>query len=583
MQKVWALKAKAPDSFFDLHKQFPPIITQLLFNRDLHEKAVIDRFLNPSYERDVHDPFLFTDMHKAVDRIFSAIDNGEKIIVHGDYDADGICGSAVLCTTLSALGADVGYFLPHREKDGYGLNTNTIETLAQEGTNVIITCDCGISNAQEIALANTKGIDVIITDHHQIPEEVPQAYAILHPKCEGEIYPDKTLSGGGVAFKLCQGLLRKHQSLGNETIDGISHEAFEKWLLDLVAVSSVADMVPLLDETRALTRFGLMVLNKTKRQGMQKLFETARITQPINGEPPTIDTSTIGFRIAPRINAAGRMAHAKDALELLLETDAQRAQTLAQTIQDHNVQRQKLTETLTKAGRKFIHANHQDNDPILFVRGDGWSPGIVGLIASRLKDEFYKPVIVLGEANDTYVGSGRSIEQFHITRALGEASHCFAKFGGHPQACGFSLVSKDMYTEFTRAMTAIAKRELGDKELVSKLALETEVNLDEVNWDLWRVLERFAPFGVANPEPLFVTRRAMIVDVQPVGKKANHMRLLARSPDGRVVQKFISFFSQKWLEEFSANDCADIVFEIGINSWNGRQELQLKIVDIKKV
>ncbi len=554
----------------------------MLFNRDLHDEDAILKFLYPDYARDVHDPFLFSDMRKAVDRIFTAIEKKERIVIHGDYDADGVSGSTVLCTTLRALGADAGYFIPHREKDGYGLNINTIQKLSDEGAQIIITTDCGISNVEEVALANECGIDVIITDHHQIPPELPAACAILHPKVETEEYPDKTLSGGAVAFKLCQGLLAHHRDSGNVNIDGISHEAFEKWLLDMVAISSVADMVPLTGESRALTRFGLMVLGKTRRLGLRTLMEKSYIY--FDGpKKTTIDTTTIGFRIAPRINAVGRLADATEALDLMMTNDGEIARVLADKIHDYNSQRQKITEELGKLALEYIEEHHKEDDPILFVRGDGWPPGVVGLIASRIMNKRNKPVIVVGEANGTLVGSGRSIDQFHITNALGEASDSLAKFGGHPQACGFSLKSKDHFDQFTQKMTEIAARELADKEIVPELHLEAKAHLDELTLEMAHEIARFAPFGVGNPEPLFTSSGIIVIDVQTMGKDGSHMRLLARQEDGKRVRKFIAFRCPEWIEQIKKNDILDVVYEIGINEWNGRQELQLKLTDLKKV
>lgn len=587
MQKEWVVQPSVPEDFLKEHTQLPPLVAQLLYNRGLTDTEAIERFLYPNYVRDVHDPFLFRDMRKAVDRLSQAIATQELVIVHGDYDADGVCGSAVLMTTLRALGAHADYFLPHRENDGYGLNLGTIEKLAARGANIIITCDCGISNKLEIDDAHARGIDVIITDHHQQPTALPdKAFAILHPKILGETYPDKTLSGGGVAFKLSQALLREHKARGAQQIEGLSHDAFEKWLLDLVAISSVADMVPLLQETRVLTRYGLVVLNKNRRLGIRKIFDTNGSTK--NGTVPAkvsvIDTGTIGFRIAPRINAAGRMEHASEALALLLEQDPEQAEILAQRIHVYNTDRQKLTEELTKAAREQISLTHTPGkDPILFVRGDGWSPGVIGLIASRLKDEFFRPVIVLGEGNGTYVGSGRSIPQFHITQALQEIPQFFSKFGGHPQACGFSLTGKDAYEAFTQAMTVIAQRELENKSLTPLLEIEHETNLDTLDISIWNILEHFAPFGVGNPEPLFIAHRVRVVDVQTMGADGKHLKLLARHDTGRRVHKFIAFSCKDWIAALQPEDLIDIIFEIGLNEWNGRKELQLMIKDFKKI
>ncbi len=265
MQKIWRVSADPPQTFLDEHPELPPIVARLLYHRNLTTQPAIDEFLNPDYSIHVHDPYLFRDMTKAVERILRAGENGEKITIHGDYDADGVSASVILASLFKILNINFDVFLPHRETDGYGLNMNTVDLLHKQGTKIIITCDCGISNAPEIAKANELGMDVIVTDHHSIPAKLPDAYAIIHPKVIGETYPDQTLAGGGVAFKLAQGILRKHKESNELLPNGDKHEAYEKWLLDMVAIASVADMVPLLGESRTLTKYGLIVLNKTRR------------------------------------------------------------------------------------------------------------------------------------------------------------------------------------------------------------------------------------------------------------------------------------------------------------------------------
>lgn len=578
MEKVWTVSTPTAatdptDAYFaTLH----PLVQQLLRSRGMHTAESAEKFLTPRYDRDVHDPFLFRDMRRAVDRVWLAIASQDLIIVHGDYDADGVCGAAILCTTLRALGANVESFLPHREHDGYGLNKKTVDTLHERGARLIITCDCGVSNGAEIAHANTYGIDVIITDHHQVPPIIPDAFAILHPKVDGETYPDQTLSGGGVAFKLAQGLLAEHRARGNQTIAGMPHEGFEKWLLDLVAISSVADMVPLLHETRALTRFGLVVLNKTRRIGLQKLLETT------GRKERTMDTTTIGFKIAPRINAAGRMDHASEALALLMSETEEEAQPIAERIHSYNTLRQKLTEELTKRGRELVQTTHDtENDPILFVRGDGWSPGVIGLIASRLKDDYNKPVIVLGQAGDSYVGSGRSVETFHITNALHEVAPYLLKFGGHPQACGFTLKSRDVYDEFCAALTEVAKRRLVESPTAPPiLEIDAELNLDTIDTRLVQVLEQFAPFGIGNNEPTFVARGVIVVESLGMGTTQNHTRLTLQQSDRGRPMKFVAFFSKLW-QRVERGMRVDVVFQLSTNEWNGRQEIECKIIDLK--
>ena len=310
MNKKWEVFPDPPQSFFDEFPELPRTVASLLYHRNVRTQKQIDEFLNPDYSSDIHDPFLFKDMEKAVNRIFEAVEKKEKIVVHGDYDADGVSASTILISTLEGIGSkNNDIFLPHRETDGYGLNTNTIQKLSDEKTNLIITCDCGIRNIEAVAFASKLDIDIIITDHHAVPETPPDALAIIHPKVDDN-YPCKDLAGGAVAFKLMQGILKKHKEKNETLVNGQTHEQCEKWMLDMVAIASVADMVPLIGESRTLTKYGMIVLNRTKRIGLQKLLLEAQIIEENGTKKREIDTYTIGFQIAPRINAAGRMNHA---------------------------------------------------------------------------------------------------------------------------------------------------------------------------------------------------------------------------------------------------------------------------------
>ncbi len=412
MQKKWVVLPNAPREFLE---QFPAINNiglNLLYHRNLKTQNEIDRFISPDYSRDCLDPFLFNDMKRACERVITAIKNKEKIVVHGDYDADGVTASTILVSCLNRLGANTDIFLPHREIDGYGLNKDTVQLLASDNTKLIITCDCGISNTEEVKLANSLGVDVIITDHHSIPSQLPPAYAIIHPKIETETYPDKTLSGGGVAFKFMQGLLRIAPSALNLTI--ANTEILEKWLLDLVAISSVADMVPLLGESRLLTKYGLKVLNKTHNLGLKTML--ARLNP--NGKIKEFGVEQIGFQIAPRINAAGRMKHANTAYQLLMTENELEAQVLMDELEKSNKDRQKTSANMFEEALKIIKDNALDQPAVIVVYKDTWSPGLVGLVASKLKDRFEKPVFVITTAHGETVGSGRGIDAWNMIAAI---------------------------------------------------------------------------------------------------------------------------------------------------------------------
>ncbi len=591
VSKKWIIAPPPPQEFLNEHPELLANIAQLLWNRGLRTQEQIDEFLNPDYLTDLHDPFLFNDMEKAVAIIFDCIKNDKKIVVHGDYDADGVCAAAVIMLCLKKLGAtNTDIFLPHREIDGYGLNSRTVQFLKDGGTDLIITCDCGISNTEEITLAKNLGMQVIVTDHHAMPAVFPPAHAIIHPLVPKEKYPDKTLAGGGVAFKLVQALLKRHQEISTTPLfpDGQSHESFEKWLLDLVAISTVADMVPLTGESRTMVSYGLMVLNKTRNRGLKQLLISAGLVNENGESKRTFDTHTIGFQIAPRINAAGRMDHANAAFKLLMaETEAE-ATELAEQLSKSNVDRQKLTEQLVLQARYQIVKQQQEKNPILFVLGEGWSTGILGLIASRLKEEFYKPTLVMGLNNEIITGSGRSVPGFNMIETLKTIPEFFQKFGGHPQACGFSLKSPEILENFKKTMLEKATAGCADLDLTPQIHIDAKIDLDEINWKLYDLLEKFAPFGQANEEPMYAAYRLTVMGVEPVGQDGKHLRLMVKH-NSHVVRKTIAFgfgdaerHPANWKVNLKPGDIINIAFTVGVNEWNGNRELQLVVEDIEK-
>lgn len=588
--KKWIIAPPPPAEFVAEHPELPEIISRLLWNRGFKTQEQIDEFLNPDYSSDLHDPFLFNDMPKAVALIFSTIASGKKITVHGDYDADGVCASVIIISGLKKLSAKtVDVFLPHRETDGYGVNKKTVQYLKDTGTELIITCDCGISNTEEVQFAKDLGMKVIITDHHAMPKTFPPADAIIHPLVPGERYPDKTLAGGGVAFKLVQGLLAEHKKTHPTLPDGQTHEAFEKWLLDLVSISTVADLVPLKGESRTMVRYGLTVLNKTHNLGLQKLFQVIGLVDD-DGKPKrgTFTTQTIGFQLAPRINAAGRMDHANVAFKLLMaETDAE-ATELALQLNQNNVDRQKVTEKLTSLAREQIATTNQTNNPILFVYGADWSAGVLGIVASRIKDEFYRPVFVMCDNDGKLVGSGRSVTEFNMIKTIQMYPELFSKFGGHPQACGFTLATPESLPAFKEKLLLEAAKATVGVDLVPQIAVDAEVDLDDVSWKLYDLLQKFEPFGKTNEEPRYVAYGVNIVSVDTMGADGKHLKILLKH-HSHVIKKTVAFgfgdtdrHPMNWKEVLKPGDRVDLVFSIGVNEWNGNRELQLMIEDIKK-
>ena len=588
MKKHWLVQSEPPKTFYDVYPELPHVVLDLVYHRNLHSQEQIDEFLNPDYSQDVHDPFLFSDMEKSVNRIFQAIEKNEKIVVHGDYDSDGVCASVILVSTLEALGAkQVQNYLPDRETDGYGLNEKNMRAFAQEDVKLVISCDCGISNAPEVKIGNELGIDTIITDHHSIPENLPEAFAILHPKIESENYPDKNLAGGGVAFKLAQGLLLTHKKQGKELLCEDSHEAHEKWLLELVAISSVADMVPLLGESRTLTKYGLIVLNKTRRIGLQMLLREANLMEMDGSLKKEITAETIGFSLAPRINAAGRLDHSNVAYKLLMTKNAIEATDLAFALENNNKDRKNLTKEYLEVAIEQVKKDQMEN-PVLVVFNENWSSGLVGLIASRLKDLYNKPTLACTHRNGEIVGSGRSIDQFNLIAALQKNPEFFSKVGGHPAACGFTLKDNNQFENFKKTLIETYNQETKGQKFEPTLHIDAVLTLDTISWDLYDLLNKFQPFGQKNPSPTYVAFDVRVHRIDPLGKSGEHLKL-SLEQNGKIktaigwsLCKKDNEDSPNWCSILKQNDIIDIVFEMEVNEWNGNRELRMKIIDLHK-
>lgn len=583
--KRWHILEDPPQSFFDTFPEISPVVLKLLYHRDIRTQEAIDEFLNPDYSRDIHDPFLFVDMEKTVKRIFDAIEKSERITIYGDYDADGVSAATILSDTIRAIGGEHTVYLPHRDTEGYGLNSRAVETLAAEGTKVLITCDCGISNTEEVARANKLAIDVIITDHHSIPETLPEAYAMIHPKLERETYPDKWLAGAGVAFKLCQALLSTHKKNGKELTTGETHDGFEKWLLDMVAIASVADMVPLIGESRTLTKYGLIVLKKTRRIGLQKLYKEAGIMHEDGSWKREIDAGTIGFQIAPRINAAGRLDHSNVAYELMTTTDPIKATDMAYQLEVNNTDRKKLVETMLEVAESEITS--QKDNPVYVVWQEGWRTGVVGLVAGKLKEKYHKPVFAIAINDGEITGSGRSIPGFDITKAIASMPEHFTKFGGHPMAAGFSFSSAETFEAFKSDILGAYAEQTKDVDMSPTINIDAAVKLDDIDWDLYDILGQFEPFGKENEKPLYAATGIEVTKVKAMGKDSRHISILAKQDGGRI-RKFVGWNycaetnEHNWCTILSPGDILDVVFDIGVNEWNGNRELQLTLKDIRK-
>lgn len=578
MEKRWIVAPEVPQEVRMALGYLPPIVGQLLFNRGIATKEAATEYLVPDYARQLHDPFLFTAMERAVERILRAIKNQELIIVFGDYDADGVTGATILSTMLTMLNARHEVYLPHREKEGYGLNAVALQKLIEKKAKLIITCDLGISNAREVAIANAAGVDVIITDHHHIPPEVPQAYAIIHPKLPGNGYPFPHLTGGTVAWKLVSALLVRYREWEHRTVEVI--EGYEKWLLDLVAMSTIADVGLLSGENRMLVRYGITVLNKTRRLGLRKLYDIAKVV------PGLIDTTTIGFQITPRINAASRMDHANTAFKLLMAATDEEATALAMQLQEKNEERKKATERVTREAIGMVGPSinsGQGNQVVVCAFEPSWPHGVLGIAASRLVEEYGRAAIVACRTSEgKVIASARSIDGINIFDALSQVKSYLPKFGGHPKAAGFTLGEEGKWAEFVIALNKAAATQVLGRELVPEIRLDATIGAHEVTSELWHTITQMEPFGEGNPRPKFLLKNAIIVGKERLGEGGKHLKLTVRSDSDRAPKKIIAFSKGgSWGETFALGDIIDAPVELSANTWNNVTTIEMRALDMR--
>ena len=531
----------------------PPVVAQVLNNRGLTSRSAIDGYLNPS----PHDPSLLPDMDTARDRLSKAVKAGETIGIFGDFDVDGVTATALMAEGLESLGANVIPYIPHRIDEGHGLNKAAVMILKERGASVLITVDCGVTSIDEVSLAQELGMDVIITDHHMAPPEPPPALSIIDPQLTTSNYPFRFLSGAGLAFKLVQGL---HDLLGRP---------WERDLLELAALSTVADLVPLIDENRFLVKEGLKQLRKTRRPGLQALYRQAGVT------PESIDTETIAFVIAPRLNAAGRLEHASASYGLLMAQSSARADELATRLEAINRKRQRLTKEAWATAQGIVES-WSPLPAVLMVEADQLSPGIAGLVASRLVDEFYRPAVVMTEVDGMIRASARSIPEFDIGNALEQCGDLFTRHGGHAQAAGFQMAPSNL-PFLKERLGGMAEETLRVHDLTPGLDIDAEVPVASLIGETFRWLRDLEPFGVDNPTPTFLTRHLQAVEIRPVGRQGQHLRLKLK--EGGVVWDGIAF--RKGAEWVSDSPLLDVVYTIGTERRGSTELLALNVLDFR--
>lgn len=527
-----------------------------------------DRFFAPNYDRDLHDPFLFRDMDKVVARIEQAREAGERVGVFGDFDADGVTSSVIIRETLEMLGVEIVVHIPHKIDEGHGLSRKAIDRFSAEGVRLILTLDCGMMNHAEIAEAKVRGMETIVIDHHHVPEVLPDAFALINPKIPADTYPFRELCGAGTSFKVATALYRR---LMPDRLDEL------KWLLDVAAIGTVADVMPLIGENRVLVKYGLIVLQKTRRPGLQEMYAVGRI--PIDDRhPPT--ARMIAFQIAPRINAASRMAHAETAHELLTTTDRVRARLLALELESYNVARQKVSQAAAENVRAVAELRFSE-EKFIIAAGPEFPLGVVGLVAGKIAHELGKPTGVFQRGETTSTGSFRSIPGFSVIEALEECADLFEKFGGHEQAAGLTI-QNDRMEAFIKRFKGIVDDRLKDIETVPELLLDSELHPGDLTIELVRSISSLAPFGEGNPEPVFQMSDLEVRDARTVGKDSKHWKLTLGHGSGQTTFDAVGWSMVSKHADLRPGERLSIACQLEENSWNGRTTLQLKLVDLKR-
>ncbi len=569
--KTWRCFEPAPAAFVD-HVPIHPILAQVLYNRGLRTVDDVNAFLTVG-DAVVENPYRLQDMAPAVQRILHAIHMQEVICVYGDFDADGVTSTALLVNALQAAGGRVGPYIPNRVDEGYGLNLEAIDRIAQQA-GLMITVDCGIRAVAEVQHARELGLDVIVTDHHSVGAVLPPALAVINPRRADCPSRFERLAGVGVAYRLAQAVLRAvaQQKWGALSADAAAE--LEAELLDLVAIGTVADMMPLQMENRSLVQRGLTQLNQTNRPGLQLLMQKAGVGKG------GADAAAISFRIAPRINAAGRMAHAKLAYDLLRTHDVTEAYGFTERLEALNLERRTLTESAELEAEAQLAEQVAADAPLYLVQSANFRSGIVGLVAGRLTDRFYRPAVVIEQGELHSRGSARSIPELDISGALDEVSDLLVRYGGHQRAAGFTVETTRL-DEFNQALLDVATRELGAHgALRPTLEIDATVELSELNWSLVEQFARLEPTGQGNRPPLLLTPSVRVREARSVGR-GKHLKLILDSGPGERVMDAIAFGLGDLAEELSTDSLIDVVGELNVNEWNGRRQLQLIVKDLR--
>lgn len=555
--KRWQLFEPAPSH--TLPAELPPAVALVLQARGIQSAEQLQFFLQPPHQLP-YDPLRLHSMDRALQRLYRAVEQREKVGIFGDFDVDGITGAAILTEGLARLGVPVVPYLPHRTDEGHGLSVDAVGKLVKEGVGLIITVDCGVTSVSEVAQAREMGAEVIITDHHTPPSTLPDAVAIINPRTAGNAYPFVDLSGAGLAFKLVQGI---YQFYG---------QSWDRGLLELAAMGTIADLVPLRDENRYLVAQGLEELSRTKRPGLLALYQRARI------EPGYVNAETVSFQIAPRLNAAGRMSHAIDSLRLLTTESPAEGEALADRLEELNQDRRALTERSFEAAYQRVE-QLGTLPAILIVEDSCFTPGVTGLVAGRLVDMFHRPAVALAAVNDDrFIASARSIPEFNIIQAFSECADLFVRHGGHAQAAGFTLPRKRL-PQLVERLTDVAEQARKTQDWNPTLSIDAEVRLAELTDDLLNWLAGLQPWGTGNPPATFLSRRVQVKEFRYMGGQGQHLRL--RVQQGNQVWTALAFNQAEQWEAGTTH--VDLVYSITTDRWQGVERKTLKVLDFRPI
>ncbi|MFH1560637.1 MAG: single-stranded-DNA-specific exonuclease RecJ [Chloroflexota bacterium] len=554
--KAWRVTPRISAEASQRLAPLSPLAAQLLHNRGITDLPSAEAFLARD-ESLLEDPLLLPDMGSAISRLQRALRDGETIGIFGDFDADGITGTALLAEGLENLGGKVIPYLPHRVKEGHGLNSQAVNVLHEQGATLLVTVDCGITSPGEVEEATALGMDTIITDHHTPLLRIPAALAIVNPKLAGSAYPFPDLAGAGLAFKLVQGL---SQHMGRP---------WDERLLQLTALGTVADVTPMVGENRYIVSAGLRSMSANPSPGLKELLRLGGLADAV------LDTDSISFVLGPRLNASGRLEHAISSYNLLRASSQEEALPLAMELERLNRERQELTgKALDNAKRQV--SDGLPSDYLILLWSDEFTPGIVGLVASRLVEEHYRPAVVVALDGDLGRGSARSIPEFNLASALEECQDLFARFGGHPRAAGF-VIPRENLPALRERLSAIARRELAHLSLKPTINIDAHVRMTSLTGTNFQFFQDLAPYGEGNPAPVFITRGVEVVDAMRLGAQGQHLRLRVRH--GGALWDAMAFGQgDAWRDD---TDLLDVVYSVGLDQWNGRETLRMIVEDFR--